>query len=348
MISIIGGGPAGNYLAALLAKNGEEVCVYEEHDEIGKPVQCAGIVTSELDKFVEVKKEFLVNKARKFKLFLVDNCVDIKVKPNYVLDRGKFDRYLAKKAMKYGAEYKLGWKFLGLKNGKLKFNKGLKKTDILVGSDGVFSKVAKEFGLCKDRKFAVAAQITCKKKVDKNVVETYFDEGYFGWVVPESSDRVRVGIGARDNIEVYFKNFLNKIGVKGKKFQSGFIPVYDPKAKICKDNVYLLGDAALQVKPASGGGIIQGLMAAQELCKSILYCYDYGKLCKKRLGLDLYVSLLARRKLDKFTRNDFEKIYNLISQDKIRKVFGSYERDYAWKLMLNSAIREPRFLKFLF
>ena len=80
MISIIGGGPAGNYLAGLLAKNGEGVCVYEEHDEIGKPVQCAGIVTSELDKFVEVKKEFLVNKARKFKLFLVDNSVDIKVK----------------------------------------------------------------------------------------------------------------------------------------------------------------------------------------------------------------------------------------------------------------------------
>ena len=43
MISIIGAGPAGSYLASLLRK--EEVEVFEEHDKIGLPVQCTGITT---------------------------------------------------------------------------------------------------------------------------------------------------------------------------------------------------------------------------------------------------------------------------------------------------------------
>jgi len=347
MISIIGGGPAGNYLAALLAKNGKQVCVYEEHNEIGKPVQCAGVVTSDLDKFVKVDG-FLVNKINKFKVFLENNETEVKLKTNYIVDRAKFDSYLAKKAMEYGAEYKLGWKFLGFENGQLKFNKGLRKTDILVGADGPFSTVAKKTGLYGNRKFAIAAQITCRKKVDKNVIGLHFGEGYFGWVIPETGNKVRVGVGVNDNVSYYLNKFLDKIGVKGKNFQSGFIPVYDPKAKLCKKNVYLLGDAALQVKPTSGGGILQGLMAAQELSRAILYGLDYTKLCKKRFGLDLYLSLMIRKKLDKFTKKDFDYAFKLVNNPKIMKILETQDRDYAGKILFKALLKEPRFLKLLF
>ena len=47
MISIIGAGPSGSHLACLLSKH-DDVNVYEEHSEIGKPVQCTGLVTSSI------------------------------------------------------------------------------------------------------------------------------------------------------------------------------------------------------------------------------------------------------------------------------------------------------------
>lgn len=349
MISIIGGGPAGNYLAALLAKNGKKVYVYEEHSEIGKPVQCAGIITSDLDKFVEIKEKFLVNEVNKIRIYLAGKKVDFDLKrTNYILDRAKFDKYLAEKAMEYGVEYKLGWKFLGFENGKLKFNRGKKDYDILVGADGAFSKVAKYSGLWQNRKFFVAAQITARKKVDREVVEGYIDEGYFGYVIPENGNRARIGIVAIKNVGNYFKKFLDKLNVKKGKFQSGFIPFYNPKTRIRRENIFLLGDAALQVKATSCGGILQGLMAAQELKKTILYNYDYEKLCKRRFGLDLYTSLLIRRKLEKFKRKHYEYAYGLVNQPKIKTILENYDRDYAARILFKAGVTEPRFLRFLF
>ena len=57
MIIIIGAGPVGCFLGGLLAKNGKEVKIYEEHDSIGKPLHCTGIITEELGKIVVGKRE---------------------------------------------------------------------------------------------------------------------------------------------------------------------------------------------------------------------------------------------------------------------------------------------------
>src|SRR3989344_8997191 len=66
MVSIIGGGPIGNYTAALLAQKGYEPTVYEEHDVIGKPIQCTGIATIYLGDILntlteKVPKDFTIN-----------------------------------------------------------------------------------------------------------------------------------------------------------------------------------------------------------------------------------------------------------------------------------------------
>ena len=56
MIAIVGAGPAGSYLGHLLAKEGKDVCIFEEHSRIGSPVQCTGIVTHSIEKFLESYK----------------------------------------------------------------------------------------------------------------------------------------------------------------------------------------------------------------------------------------------------------------------------------------------------
>ena len=65
MITIVGCGAAGSYLAYLLAKRGKDVTIIEEHKKIGSPVQCTGIVTSSIENFIKLRKGIVANRLNK-------------------------------------------------------------------------------------------------------------------------------------------------------------------------------------------------------------------------------------------------------------------------------------------
>lgn len=348
MISVIGAGPAGSYLAYLLAKKGWKVNVYEEHNQIGLPVQCTGIVTDSLRKFIPIRKKFLINKLNKVKVFSANEKLDIDIKKsNLVICRKEFDRYLADKAMDAGAKYFLGWKFIGFDGKNIKFNKGVKKTDVLIGADGVHSKVSKLLG--NKFQLVTGVQARVNAKVDKDVFETYFDREYFGFIVPESPNIARVGIMGFKNIDLNFKKFLReKIGkCKIREYQSGVVPLYNSSVKVNKRNIYLLGDAAGQVKATTFGGIVQGLEAARVLANCLYHKknYNFGL---RRLNKELKYGLKIRKKLNKFSSLDYDNLLKLVNQDKIKKILGEFDRDNPSKILLKLVLKEPRFLRYLF
>lgn len=351
MISIIGAGPAGNYLAYLLAKKGKEVNVFEEHDKIGLPIQCAGIVTNALQDIIPLRDRFVLNKVDKARIFSPNNkYIDIKLKKNFIIDRKEFDRYLAEKAMDNGAKYYLNHKFLNAKfekKIKLNFDKKEFYTDILVGADGPFSKVAKSAGIFGNRKFVVGLQVRASLDNPGDLLNIYLNKDYFGWTIPENEEIVRVGIVAKKNPNFYFKQFLNNLGeIKIREYQSGVIPVYNSKLKISKKNIYLVGDAAAQVKAVTYGGIVQGLMAAEELSKTILYNKNYRRLCKKRIGKELKYSLFIRKRMDKFSDDDYNYLLHLINQNKIKSILEEYDRDFPSKIIFKLLLKDIRFLRF--
>ena len=156
-------------------------------------------------------------------------------------------------------------------------------------------------------------QAKVKLKMDTNSFETYFGKdfpNFFGWVVPESEDTARLGIGCFENAQEHFYRFLQER--TGKKdvlcWESGLIPVYNPKRQIQNGNVYLIGDAATQVKATTGGGIIQSLYAAEQLFKSIKTKQSYEKLWKQKLGNSLLTHLLIKKALDRLSDNALIKL----------------------------------------
>ncbi|MBU4502123.1 MAG: NAD(P)/FAD-dependent oxidoreductase [Nanoarchaeota archaeon] len=358
MISIIGGGPVGSYLASLLAPK-RQVAVFEEHDAVGLPVQCTGITTQALAKVLNIRRQFLVNKVTASKIFAPNGKhIHVKLKnPNFIIDRTKFDRYVAEKAQEKGVKYYLGHKYKNCtrKNGKFELHFQDKhkpfQTDILVGADGPFSPVAKTTGLWKNRKMAVGVQARMSVDADPQTVEFYVGKGYFAWVVPESDKVGRVGTISYAKPNDVFKSFLKRRRLercKIREYQSGVVPLHDPKIKTQGKNVYLVGDAATQVKATTFGGIVQGMMAAEELSKAILHNRNYEKLWKKRIGRDLRVGLMMRKKMDKFTDKKYNKLVNLFTQERVRKVLEKRDRDYPTKLMLELLVKEPRILGLLF
>lgn len=357
MISIVGAGPAGSYAAYLLAKNGQEVNIYEAQNKIGEPVQCTGIVTSSIAKYIQPHSSFLINTIKKTRIYSKNNMVEVKLNDNLILNRAKFDQYLAKRAEKAGARVYKNHRFIDFKQGKMKFygKKKAIKTDILIGADGPSSQVARSTGLWSNRSFFVGAQVQAKLKND-NVVEFYIGKGDFAWIVPESRSIARIGIIARDKPALHFKSFLDsKLGEDHKdniiSTQGGLVPLYNPKQQTQKKNVFLVGDAATTAKATTAGGIIQGLIGAEALADSIEYNIDYEKEWRSRMGKDLYLSLLIRKMMDKFSIKDYNRLIRYTKNPRVIDLLEKYDRDYPSQLLFRLLLSEPRyayFSKFLF
>ena len=357
MVSIIGAGPVGNYLAGLLAEKGICVDVYEEHKKIGKPIACTGILTSYLNDLIKVDKSYVVNTVNQTNVYAPNGkFVNVKLKKNYVVDRALFDSYFGEIARSEGAKYHLehGLEKLKRKNENyiLKFRNGKNvKDEKVVGADGPNSVVGRSIGLLDGREFVVGhqARVRVDEKVESKVVDFFLGVGFIGWSVPESESVVRLGVASRKNAKMHFDWMMKKRNGKILEWQSGVIPVYNSKLKTEKDNVYLVGDAAGQVKATTHGGIIPGMCASEILCDVLvddLRKGSYEKGWRKKIGKDLKIHLLIRKIMNKFDEKDYDELVELTGQDKITKLIGKYDREYPSKLLISMVFKEPRFLKY--
>lgn len=358
MISVIGAGPVGCYTAYNLAKQGEDVNIFEDNLIVGKPVQCTGVATFTIKGIIKPKKEFVVNKVKKIEVIAPnDSSIKIRLKKEeMILDRTKFDQYLCRKALDENVQLFTGHRFLDYKNRyiivKDSKNRIRKiKTDILIGADGPNSQVAKSAGLFGERKFFIGAQAKVKVKTDSETYKTYFGSvcpKLFAWFVPESDTFARIGLASMQSPNFYFKKFLERLGCKDIiEHQGGLIPLYNPNLKTQKDNIYLVGDAATQVKATTAGGIIQGLTAANVLVDSILNNKNYESEWKRKLGRELWIHLKLRKILDKFSDEDYNKLIVLMNQKKVLEVLETESRDVPSKLLMKLAIKEPRFFNYV-
>ena len=357
MITIVGAGPAGSYLGYLLARQGKEVTILEEHDKIGSPVQCTGIVTNSIEKFFKLKNEVVAKRLDKVVVISKNKRIAVNV-DEIVMWRDKFDKFVAEMAEKEGAKILSNHKFVDFdgknyikardkKDNKIK----VIKSDMVVGADGPYSTVAKSVGTNSNSKYYIGMQAKIKLKMDTKSFETSFGSGFpdfFGWCVPESEDTARLGIGCFENAQEHFYRFLQER--TGKKdvlcWESGLIPVYNPKRQIQNGNVYLIGDAATQVKATTGGGIIPSLKAAQTLSDCIINGKDYNREFRKQSGKELLLHLRIRNTLNKFSDKDYDLLLSLMDQEKIRRILKKYDRDTPIPLVTSLLLKEPRFLYF--
>jgi len=262
-----------------------------------------------------------------------------------VIDRSKFDFYLHGLAKKEGTEYIFNERFKGNVANKIKIGEKILKTDYLVGADGPFSQVAKQNSMFNGRRFVIGSQVRANLNCDKEVVKFFPGIGCFGWVIPENEEIARVGIVAYEKPQIHLDKLIDKLNVnKVIDRQGGFIPIYNPKQMLQKDNVFLVGDAATQIKSTSFGGLIPGMMAANELSRDFK---NYSFNVRKKLHKDLYIGLLMHKVMNKFNEKEFDEFIGYFKKEKVKKILEENDRDFPSKFMFQLAFAEPRLFKYL-
>ena len=173
-IVVIGSGPAGTTTARFAAANGLRVLLVDKKQELGAPIQCSGAVSyNALEQVgVEPSSEFVLEGIYGFAIYNTKGekkIVDYRqIKPGeygsdddkkplgFVVDRRRFDRYLATQAERAGVTIWLKTEACGyriLNDGScevdlLQFNEPITvKAKVVVGADGVQSQVGKWAGI---------------------------------------------------------------------------------------------------------------------------------------------------------------------------------------------------------
>jgi len=317
-IIIIGAGPAGLYLAFLLAKSKKNVTVLEENKDLGKPVHCTGIVTSEIEDFLDIPNSLIQNTITNVELTAGKKKILFPLKePNYVLDREKFDRHLAKKAEDAGAKIKKDRKVIRVRkraNDYMIFTeKESFETDIVVGAEGWNSITAKWLGLRINKEVMPGLQVIAKKPLkDKYKVRFWFCNNCIKWIVPISETTSKIGI-AGGMIKIKdLDEFLWELNIQKadcKEYFGGFIPIFTYFGKRSMQNAYLIGDSAGFVKATTGGGIIPALKSARCCCDAIMLQKNYEKLWKKHLLMEMILHKKINRAIAKMDEKALEALF---------------------------------------
>jgi len=309
---IVGGGPAGSVTARFAAESGAKVIILERKSEIGIPVLCGEGISQRIDKWGMLKgNRWIASKMDGAKIFspngtMVTLSKDIAGnETGYVVYRDIFDKELARNATKAGSDLMLNAEVTGLikKNGKItgvnvkKFDEEIEiYSDIIVGADGVESKIGKWAGInttLKTNDLETCAQYTITN-IDYNsdYCEFYLGKkiapGGYIWIFPKGEETFNVGIGVLASLSdsrlphkllnEFIKNHPKLKNGKPIRFLAGAVPVSKPIESV-KNNLLLVGDAARHSDSITGGGLTTALeggkIAGETIGNSVdIQCFD--------------------------------------------------------------------------
>lgn len=290
---VVGAGPAGSTAAWFAAEQGLDVLLLEKRQEIGSPVRCAeGINREMLLRFIEPEEPWIcaeINKSQVVNVETVEARSFAGDEVGYVLERRVFDRTLAERAAVAGAQVMVKSTVDGLlmENGAVR---GVRATHggtkleiyapIVVGADGVESRVGQWAGLrctLPQADCLVCAQFMLAGiDVDPTCCYYYLGQelapGGYAWVFPKGEGKANVGLGIQaDCAEAPALEYLKRFIAQHRSLEQGSpvtlitgnAPVGVARGDIVGEGVMLVGDAARQADPLTGGGIANAMLAGR-------------------------------------------------------------------------------------
>jgi digeranylgeranylglycerophospholipid reductase len=344
-VLVVGAGPAGSTAAHRLAAGGHHVLVVEEHPRVGIPVQCAGLVSQRALDLAQstAMVRTPVRGAAVFGPSLGSIAFKAHEPRAFVIDRAGLDIHLADRAARAGAEFRTSTRF----DRKVRTEDGRSvvqltgpgavpvevRARLVIGADGVTSAVARAFRLRRPVEILPAFEAEFPRSPgDPDSVEVYLGRtispGLFGWWIPDGAGGARVGV-AVDADGTPARTYFDRLALHlerrfGTRLQSptAFLVSGIPIGIVPRTSgagVLLVGDAAAQVKPLSGGGIYTGMRCAEIAAEaahaalgkgdlSATALAEYDRRWREEFGEEFRRALYLRRVFQRLDDADLDRL----------------------------------------
>ncbi|WP_292390904.1 geranylgeranyl reductase family protein [Methanosarcina sp. UBA5] len=365
-VIVVGAGPAGSTAALYAAENGASVLLLDKKREIGSPIQCAGFLPDAPEVQALLREARLPDTLKNYPDSCVLQRIDTQriITPNCsikefavrgaVLDRRRYDQFLAEQAARAGAELMIKTRVTKIEGTTVEtsgvFGKNRIKAKAIIGADGPNSLVAKlkEFAhKPESRETSVALEYQVRNvDIDPSSLEMYFGKNFvpggYAWVFPEGQDRANVGIGIRSGMaekgisaKEYLHRFMRDHPLAGPKLKNGIImnviagiiPVNGAPERTTTENTMIIGDAAGQIFATNGGGIPPAMIAgkvagetAAEFAAGKCKLEEYDRRWRAQFGSALETSVQARQLMDGIMKSDtlMNAAFKLISPEQMK------------------------------
>jgi len=359
-VVVVGGSAAGFYTAAQVARGGKRVRVLESKPHL-EPASRTLIVTHHFRKQLGGgANESIINEIRRFELFTDGRSAQVALaKPDLIIERSRLIPALAREAAAAGASVSFDTRFLGLSSDagglRLEIESGKRREEIhsrkVVGADGAASRVARCAGWPPIETVPLMqAIVRLPKDCRPDTTRVWFvpdDTPYFYWLIPESAERGALGVIGEDGRDTArcLVRFLEKKQMEPLEWQGARIPVYrrwtPVRRRVGEGDVYLVGDAAGQVKVSTVGGVVTGFRGALGVAESILGRRFNAELLALRRELETH--WLLRRTMHHFQQDDYSQLVDLLNAA-AHESLKEISRDESTRLLWTVLRRQPKLI----
>lgn len=329
-ISIIGGSISGLGTALEILKKDSsfDVTVHEKNSDCLKHTCAGGVSRFMLKKLQMDVPDFAVAaEIRKLRIYSPNGaCWETKTQDaayGLVLRRDLFQLHLAREVKRLGGRIVTHSKIKRLE----------RNADIFVGADGLLGSTRRLLELPTPSPEDIHLGVQTIARLDehpRDCISLYFGnvapDGY-AWVFPhEIPGECRIGLGVplslNLNARELLTDFLFKLEAVPTEMRAKLIPTAKPEEELVhtvrtasvlrpKLTVMLVGDAALFCDPATGGGIVQGLLSAKNAARAICEGkpQNYERYCSGLIRTNLFRYKL-KQVLCELTDEDFNILIN--------------------------------------
>ncbi len=343
-VVIAGGSVAGLLCAREISSNGFSVLIIEEDYEIGTPEHCGGLVSMagliELG-IIPFKKTFdhMIESAKITSPNGTSFTINSKKQKVVEISRRELDKQIAFQAQKNGAEIRVRTSFQEITDSGIRTSDEEINCKIFVDARGMSSLIHKDrTGILSSAQYEIYADW-----IKKGKVEVIFDQekypGFFAWIIPSGEGKGKIGVAGRGiKVSETLEGILKKKG-KFSTIRKIFAPIWikGPIKNFVEGKTVIIGDAAGQAKPTTGGGIFTsgmgGVYAGQAISEFLKNgnsseLDQYQKKWMARFGKEFKKQLLARKILERIDNNTINKLFEIITPEIIKEISEKDDFDF--------------------
>ena len=282
---VVGAGPAGSRFSRRAAAAGHDVLCLER-GAVGRPLACSGHVSTDVWAFAPdgAREDLLQNEisgarfhaggpGERAHLFYKDETI------SNVIDRIELDRALARAAREAGADLREHHSVIGVEEhadrvavtARIPDGKRTFDARMVAGCDGPVSRVRRELDIPEPgEKLQGVLAFSDENDPGAHVDVHLSVPEFFAWRIPRGEAGVEYGLAAApgENATGLFETFTDGYGIETGEVCAGMIPIGPPN-RVTGHRSFLIGDAAAQTKPFTGGGIVYGMTAADHAAREI-------------------------------------------------------------------------------